>query len=375
MDVLSHPYAAKYKFVTKFTTLDRPRGINMVTFNERTLKTLHAEQPALRLWLTRVATWASRCPPLARVAAAIKASLLMLMLAPCAVHAATIDFANLADSQFTVVSTYNQAGFVVQSSAGLWLESHNFGNPAPSIRSAHATASISVRRQDGNRFAFTSVDIGYNGVPYVITGHLGPAIVFTFSGDTTVGTEFETTSDAAVTSMEIDRLEVTVSKGTRPRPSFHIDNIVLADLADLAITKTDGVTTAVAGGSLTYTITASSAGLTNVTGATVTDTLPVELSGATWTCVGAGGGTCTASGSGSIADTVNLPNGGSVTYTLSATLAATARVSTPNSSAISAATASAAGRLRSEELFTTTFMPAAASSRATALAWRARASQ
>jgi uncharacterized repeat protein (TIGR01451 family) len=61
-----------------------------------------------------------------------------------------------------------------------------------------------------------------------------------------------------------------------------------AQSADLAITKTDGVTTATPGGSLTYTITASNAGPSNAPGATVADTLPAALTG-TWTCVGAGG--------------------------------------------------------------------------------------
>ena len=43
-------------------------------------------------------------------------------------------------------------------------------------------------------------------------------------------------------------------------------------------------------------------------GAAVSDTLPSTLTGATWTCAGAGGGTCAAaSGSGSIATTVGLP--------------------------------------------------------------------
>jgi uncharacterized repeat protein (TIGR01451 family) len=73
-----------------------------------------------------------------------------------------------------------------------------------------------------------------------------------------------------------------------------------AQQADLAITKTDGATTATAGGSLTYTITASNAGPNDAPGATVADTFPAVLTGATWTCVGAGGGTCTPSGSGNI---------------------------------------------------------------------------
>src|SRR6185436_1996956 len=91
--------------------------------------------------------------------------------------------------------------------------------------------------------------------------------------------------------------------------------------ADLSITKTDGVVTAVPGGSVTYTITASNAGIDPVTGATVADTFPAILS-CTWTCVGAGGGTCTAAGSGNVSDTVNLPVGGSVTYTASCAISA-----------------------------------------------------
>ena len=83
--------------------------------------------------------------------------------------------------------------------------------------------------------------------------------------------------------------------------------------ADLSITKTDGVTAVNAGGSTTYTITASNAGPSAVTGATVTDTFPAACTSVNWTCVGAGSGTCTASGTGNISDaTVNLPVGGSV---------------------------------------------------------------
>src|SRR4029079_112640 len=93
--------------------------------------------------------------------------------------------------------------------------------------------------------------------------------------------------------------------------------------AALSITKTDGVTTATPGGSVTYTITASNAGPDAVTGATVADTFPAILT-CTWTCVGARGGTCTASGSGNISDTVNLPAGGSVTYTASCAINASA---------------------------------------------------
>ncbi|MBX7054049.1 MAG: DUF11 domain-containing protein, partial [Pyrinomonadaceae bacterium] len=110
---------------------------------------------------------------------------------------------------------------------------------------------------------------------------------------------------------------------------------VNAASADLAITKTDGATTEVPGTSVTYTITASNAGPSGVTGATVADTFPATITGISWTCVGAGGGTCTASGSGNINDTVNLPSGGSVTYTATGTISASASGSLINTATVS----------------------------------------
>ena len=86
---------------------------------------------------------------------------------------------------------------------------------------------------------------------------------------------------------------------------------------------------------MTYTITASNAGPSNATGATVADTFPASLT-CTWTCVGAGGGTCTAAGAGNINDSVNLPAGGSVTYTASCTISAAATGSLVNTATVTA---------------------------------------
>jgi uncharacterized repeat protein (TIGR01451 family) len=91
--------------------------------------------------------------------------------------------------------------------------------------------------------------------------------------------------------------------------------------ADLGANITDGQGTAVPGEPLTYTISAGNGGPDAVTGATVTDLLPPELLGATWTCSGSPGSSCTPGGSGSINDTVNLPAFGFVAYTLTATVA------------------------------------------------------
>lgn len=115
--------------------------------------------------------------------------------------------------------------------------------------------------------------------------------------------------------------------------SYALSNRALS--ADLQITKTDGATTEIPGTQVTYTITASNAGGDPVTGATVTDTFPATLSACTWTCVGAGGGTCAASGSGHISQSVNLPVGGSVTFTATCTIAPGATGTLANSATIS----------------------------------------
>jgi uncharacterized repeat protein (TIGR01451 family) len=138
-------------------------------------------------------------------------------------------------------------------------------------------------------------------VTYTATATINPAATGTLSNTATV------TAPAGVTDPNLANNSAT-------------DTDTLTPLANLSITKTDGQATVVPGSPITYTIVASNAGPSPVTGATVTDTLPATITLATWTCLGAGGGTCTASGSGHINDTVNLPVGGAVTYTLSGTI-------------------------------------------------------
>ena len=69
------------------------------------------------------------------------------------------------------------------------------------------------------------------------------------------------------------------------------------------------------GGNAVYTVVVNNAGPSNVTGATVTDALPTGIS-SSWTAVASGGATRTLSGSGAISQTINLPPGSSITYTV-----------------------------------------------------------
>jgi len=108
-------------------------------------------------------------------------------------------------------------------------------------------------------------------------------------------------------------------------------------LADLSVTKDDGVTSTNPGSVLHYTITVANAGPSAVALAPVTDTVPTALTGVTWTCTAPAGSTCgAASGSGNIATTVSLPAGGSATFTLNGTVAASATGTLVNTASVAA---------------------------------------
>jgi uncharacterized repeat protein (TIGR01451 family) len=88
------------------------------------------------------------------------------------------------------------------------------------------------------------------------------------------------------------------------------------DGADLAVTVTNDDDQLVFGGIATYTLTVANHSDQPLTGVPVTTTPLAMLALATWTSVGTPGTASTASGSGPIADSITLPAGGSVTYTL-----------------------------------------------------------
>ncbi len=107
--------------------------------------------------------------------------------------------------------------------------------------------------------------------------------------------------------------------------------------ADLSITKTDGSTTYTPGTPVTYTIVVANAGPSNAPNASVTDTLPAALTGATWSCVGSGGATCPPSGAGNLAAVaVSIPVSGQVTFTVSGVVSPAATGSLSNTATVAA---------------------------------------
>src|SRR5205814_611264 len=138
---------------------------------------------------------------------------------------------------------------------------------------------------------------------------------------------------------------VAVPAGTTdpiPGNNSATDSDTVIAIADLAITKTDGVASVTAGGNTTYTITVTSSGPSDVTSATVTDTAPANAIFGAWTCsvsnAGSGGSVTTAcgaaSGTGNLATTATMRPGAVIVYTVPATISGTATGTIANTATV-----------------------------------------
>ncbi len=110
-----------------------------------------------------------------------------------------------------------------------------------------------------------------------------------------------------------------------PRVDFGVFN---APQTDLSVSKDDGQTFYLQGGTLVYTIVVSNAGPADVIGAVVSDNIPAQIASWDWACTatsgGAGGCDAVSGSTTDFNDTVDLPINGSITYTVTATVDAAA---------------------------------------------------
>jgi uncharacterized repeat protein (TIGR01451 family) len=95
-------------------------------------------------------------------------------------------------------------------------------------------------------------------------------------------------------------------------------------VADLSVLKDNAVSTYTPGVATSYRITVSNAGPSDVTGATLTDALPGQISSWTWTCDsqtgGASGCSAVSNSTADFADTIDLPVSGQIVYVVNATI-------------------------------------------------------
>ena len=154
------------------------------------------------------------------------------------------------------------------------------------------------------------------------------------------GTIVLTASVAATTPPGTPLLNTAAVTSSTPDPdsannvSTQPTLVARATEADLSVTKRANPTVSAAGRAITWTIVARNDGPAAATGATVTDTFPAGISGITWTCGAAGGAACPASGSGSLSANIDLPVGGTATFTVTGSIGASVTGPIANSVAI-----------------------------------------
>lgn len=105
---------------------------------------------------------------------------------------------------------------------------------------------------------------------------------------------------------------------------------------DLQITKSDGAVSAIAGETVTYTITVTNTAPVVVPGAIVSDTFPTDLSNISWTCTAGAGSICNSNGIGNLNESVTLGANSSVTFLVGATIAPSATGTLTNTATVTA---------------------------------------
>ena len=162
----------------------------------------------------------------------------------------------------------------------------------------------------GNSVSFTNATLapgGGNALSIAITGTVSPATTGPLTNTATVTAGAGTTEANLANNSATD----TDSQG--------------AGLADLAITKTNGQSSYVAGAPVTYTLTITNAGPSHAPAFDVSDLVPAAIAGVTVSCTPSGTASCGTNGStgNSVVFTgasLNAGAGNSLTITISGTI-------------------------------------------------------
>ncbi|HEV7491958.1 MAG TPA: PKD domain-containing protein, partial [Rhodanobacteraceae bacterium] len=119
-------------------------------------------------------------------------------------------------------------------------------------------------------------------------------------------------------------VRVTDTSGASDVQSMLVTVVGNLGAADVGVTLDDGVSEVFPGDTLSYALVVTNHGTDTVPGETVASVLSPSLGSVAWTCAASTGASCQSSGLGDVADSVDLPAGGSVTYTITAQVPANA---------------------------------------------------
>ena len=273
----------------------------------------------------------------------------------CAAAAGTGNLATTVTLEAGDAATFTVTGTIAASATGLFVNTATVAAPAGAVDgdTTNNTATSSVPLTPAANLHITkegplNAVAGTNVIYTITVRNAGPsdATGVTLTDPTPPGLTFVSNAGACATAFPCDLGTLspaaprtitatfaipsgyttpnpivntaTVSSPTPPAlsTSATTNTPVGAPVTDLHITNTNGVDGVVAGLPTTYTITVTNPlGPSDASGATVTDTFPVTLTGVAWTCTGTGGGACPPSGSGDINTPVTVPVGATVVFT------------------------------------------------------------
>ncbi|HEY2394354.1 MAG TPA: hypothetical protein VGH81_00035 [Rudaea sp.] len=174
--------------------------------------------------------------------------------------------------------------------------------------------------------------INANSIPMKISGnaHIGGTLSVTFDSTPSLGQSFTVLTAGSLTGTFATVNAAGLTAGTVAAVTYSATSVTLTiaqTAPDLTVSMTHDPTHVPYGGLVTYTITVHNVGNIGVANAQISNTLPAGLTPATpsWTCTSAGGASCTASGTGALADSLSIPlnPAASVTYLLNAWVDAT----------------------------------------------------
>jgi uncharacterized repeat protein (TIGR01451 family) len=263
-------------------------------------------------------------------------------------------------------TTLSIISFTEDEIGKLWVADYAGGGVYPIKEGAPAPIDLSLSQSDtpdpspaGSRLTYT-IEVGNNGsslgTGLVVTDTMPSGVSFV-SASTTLGacTRSVSTVTCRIPSLAAAGV-ATITLVVKPQSAGTISNAAnvvanepdpdstnnsstetttITPVADLKISVTDNKTSIVAGSQNTYTIIVNNLGPSAATGAAVTDTFPSSFANVTYTATQGGGATgFTASGSGNISDTVNMPSGSKITYAAKGKLSSAATGTLSNTAAV-----------------------------------------
>lgn len=231
----------------------------------------------------------------------------------------------VTDGKGTVIAGRNDTYTIAATNLG---PSDAIGVIVSDSFAANFTPVTFTATQTGNATGFTATGAGNindtltmpagSSVTYKATGKMSSSSTGTFSNTASI------TAPTGVTDSNLGNNSAT-------------DTDAIKLQTDLRVTVNDGKTAAIAGQKDTYTIVVTNLGPSDVSGATVSDSFPVEFTGVTFTATQTGGASgFSASGSGNISDIVSLPAGSKITYKAKGTISPSAVGTISDTASVSA---------------------------------------